>query len=206
PTNHLDIMSREWIESALDDFEGTMLFVSHDRYFLNRFANKIWSMDNGIITEFNCGYDEYTEILSRAAARPLAGKRSGDRQAAGWQAAGEQADDRQAAGKHVAGEQVTGKQVTGKQAASRRAESQTKKTASKNPVSKNKGHGGAEKPAQADRMIYEAEEELGRLGAEIDLALAASEYTKLSLLYEEKSKLEERIASLYNEWFEEDHT
>ena len=59
PTNHLDIMSREWIESALDDFEGTMLFVSHDRYFLNRFADKIWSMDNGIITEFSGGYDEW---------------------------------------------------------------------------------------------------------------------------------------------------
>ena len=58
PTNHLDIASREWIENALEDFDGTMLFVSHDRYFLDKFAGKIWNMaGGGIIEEFDC--DEY---------------------------------------------------------------------------------------------------------------------------------------------------
>jgi ATPase subunit of ABC transporter with duplicated ATPase domains len=66
PTNHLDIMSREWIENALGDFEGTMLFVSHDRYFLNKFAEKVWSMENGVITEYNCGFNEYLEITRPA--------------------------------------------------------------------------------------------------------------------------------------------
>jgi len=65
PTNHLDIESREWIEDAVSDFNGTMLFISHDRYFLNKFTSKIWSMKNGTITEFNCGLDEY---LSKTAA------------------------------------------------------------------------------------------------------------------------------------------
>jgi ATPase subunit of ABC transporter with duplicated ATPase domains len=59
PTNHLDIESREWIEDAVSDFDGTMLFISHDRYFLNKFTSKIWSMKDGTITEFNCGLDEY---------------------------------------------------------------------------------------------------------------------------------------------------
>jgi len=45
PTNHLDIATREWIEKVLADFEGTMLFVSHDRYFLNKFADKVFDMD-----------------------------------------------------------------------------------------------------------------------------------------------------------------
>lgn len=67
PTNHLDIASREWIENALFDFEGTMLFISHDRYFLNKFADKVWSMENGVITEYDCGFEEYTETLSNAA-------------------------------------------------------------------------------------------------------------------------------------------
>jgi len=62
PTNHLDIASREWIENALFDFEGTMLFVSHDRYFLRKFANRIWSMENGVITKYDCGFDEYIEM------------------------------------------------------------------------------------------------------------------------------------------------
>ena len=69
PTNHLDIDSREWIENALYDFEGTMLFVSHDRYFLNKFADKIWRMDNGVITEYICGFDEYLEITRPAAVQ-----------------------------------------------------------------------------------------------------------------------------------------
>ena len=62
PTNHLDIASREWIESALYEFEGTMLFVSHDRYFLNKFANTVWSMENGIITKYDCDFEEYLEM------------------------------------------------------------------------------------------------------------------------------------------------
>lgn len=65
PTNHLDIDSREWIEKALSEFEGTMLFVSHDRYFLNKFADKVWSMGDGIITQYDCGFEEYTELLGK---------------------------------------------------------------------------------------------------------------------------------------------
>jgi len=69
PTNHLDIASREWIEDALTDFEGAMLFVSHDRYFLNKFADKVWSMENGVITEYDCGFDEYYDTRGPVAAR-----------------------------------------------------------------------------------------------------------------------------------------
>jgi len=65
PTNHLDIASREWLENALSDFEGTMLFVSHDRYFLNRFADKVWSMENGTVTRHDYGYEEYIETLRK---------------------------------------------------------------------------------------------------------------------------------------------
>ncbi len=66
PTNHLDIASREWIENALFDFEGTMLFVSHDRYFLNKFADIVWSMENGTISEYTCSFEEYTETVRSA--------------------------------------------------------------------------------------------------------------------------------------------
>ncbi|MCL2546662.1 MAG: ATP-binding cassette domain-containing protein [Oscillospiraceae bacterium] len=59
PTNHLDIASREWIEDAVSDWDGTMLFISHDRYFLNKFASKIWHMERGGITAFNGGFDDY---------------------------------------------------------------------------------------------------------------------------------------------------
>ena len=59
PTNHLDIQSREWIEEAVEEYEGNLLFVSHDRYFIDRFATRIWMLENGHITDFKGTYQEY---------------------------------------------------------------------------------------------------------------------------------------------------
>ena len=59
PTNHLDIASREWMEDALSDYEQTLLFVSHDRYFIDKFATRIWALHDGAITDFRGGYREY---------------------------------------------------------------------------------------------------------------------------------------------------
>jgi len=59
PTNHLDIASREWIEDALDDYEEALLFVSHDRYFIERFATKLWILENNSVTEFNGTFEQY---------------------------------------------------------------------------------------------------------------------------------------------------
>ena len=67
PTNHLDIASREWIEAALEDYEGTLIFVSHDRYFVDRFATRIWELENGAIRDFPCGYQKYRSIKAHEA-------------------------------------------------------------------------------------------------------------------------------------------
>ena len=78
PTNHLDIESREWIEDAVSDFSGTMLFISHDRFFLNRFATKIWSMKDGEITAFNSGFEDFlqaTLISANKVATPTPKKK-----------------------------------------------------------------------------------------------------------------------------------
>ena len=68
PTNHLDIASREWIEAAIEEFEGVLLFVSHDRYFIEKFAERIWLLDDGRIRDFKCGYSKYRSILEHEAA------------------------------------------------------------------------------------------------------------------------------------------
>ena len=65
PTNHLDLDSREWIESAVDQFEGTLLIVSHDRYFVKRFATRIWELDDGTLRCYECGYEKYRFIRER---------------------------------------------------------------------------------------------------------------------------------------------
>ena len=67
PTNHLDIASREWIEAALEDYDGALIFVSHDRYFVDRFAGRIWLLENGTVRDFPCGYQKYRSILAHEA-------------------------------------------------------------------------------------------------------------------------------------------
>ena len=59
PTNHLDLSARESLESALKEFDGTILFVSHDRYFIRALADKILELEKGNATEFKGSYDEY---------------------------------------------------------------------------------------------------------------------------------------------------
>ena len=59
PTNHLDIASREWMEDALSDYEQTLLFVSHDRYFIEKFATRIWALVDGRITDYRGGYRDF---------------------------------------------------------------------------------------------------------------------------------------------------
>ena len=65
PTNHLDMDSREVLENALSDFPGTIISVSHDRYFINRFAEKVWVLDGNEIKEYLGNYDSYALKVSR---------------------------------------------------------------------------------------------------------------------------------------------
>ena len=65
PTNHLDIASREWMEDALSDYTEALLFVSHDRYFIERFATRIWAFEPGGVVDFRGGYTEYQNWRQR---------------------------------------------------------------------------------------------------------------------------------------------
>jgi ATPase subunit of ABC transporter with duplicated ATPase domains len=71
PTNHLDIASREALEESLVDFEGTVLAISHDRYFVNRLASRVWELENGRMTTYLGDYEAYREkkldLQARAA-------------------------------------------------------------------------------------------------------------------------------------------
>ena len=71
PTNHLDIASREWVECAIEEYEGTLLFVSHDRYFVDKFATRIWELEDGVIKDYPCGYAKYRSLKENAAIRPI---------------------------------------------------------------------------------------------------------------------------------------
>jgi len=65
PTNHLDIHSVELLVEALNKYKGSLILVSHDRYFISKVANKIWEIENLKIKEFAGGYEEYVEWKKR---------------------------------------------------------------------------------------------------------------------------------------------
>jgi len=66
PTNHLDLQSRQFLEEILGEFEGTLLFVSHDRYFVDSLATKVWVIEDGVLIPYMGNYTEY-----RTRKRPL---------------------------------------------------------------------------------------------------------------------------------------
>jgi ATP-binding cassette subfamily F protein 3 len=66
PTNHLDLQSRQFLEEVLGDFEGTLLVVSHDRYFIDRLATKVWAVEDGVLIPYLGNYTEY-----RTRKRPI---------------------------------------------------------------------------------------------------------------------------------------
>ena len=70
PTNNLDIASAEVLENALDDFNGTVLVISHDRYFLDRTVNRIFELKDARITEYVGGYSDYAENVVKNKENP----------------------------------------------------------------------------------------------------------------------------------------
>ena len=74
PTNHLDLASREWMEDAVADYSEALIFVSHDRYFIEKFATRIWALENGQLTDFRGSFSEYRAYRARQEALAQAAK------------------------------------------------------------------------------------------------------------------------------------
>ncbi len=85
PTNHLDLPAREALEDALLRFEGTLLFVSHDRYFIQNLAQKVIEIADGTLQTYPCGYEAFLSLKKEAAHATLA---AAEKSAAGRESAG----------------------------------------------------------------------------------------------------------------------
>jgi ATP-binding cassette subfamily F protein 3 len=72
PTNHLDLASKEVLEAALSAFTGTIVFISHDRYFINRIATRLVEVDRGRLTSYPGNYDDYVAKTAGSPAAPQA--------------------------------------------------------------------------------------------------------------------------------------
>ncbi len=180
PTNHLDIMSKEILEDALNAYTGTVLYVSHDRYFINKTASRILDLNRHVLTSYLGNYEYYLEkkdeqlalIDAAAQAKTSAGPHAGSLSAAG--AAGSAA-------------QPTSSSDT-KQDWKARKEQQAARRKKENEL----------------RKCEEAIEQLETRNSEIDLLMASpgicTDVVRLQELNREKEENETKLNDLYEKW------
>jgi ATP-binding cassette, subfamily F, member 3 len=171
PTNHLDIPSREALEEALDAYDGTIITISHDRYFLDRVATQILALDGRGTAEHYDG--DYTEFHDWKAARRAAESRPQPAPAAAPPAPQKQAG------------QVAGADGGAKGQAGRGA--------------KKKKSGGRD-PRLIEGEIAEAEKRLAALAEEMSRPEAARDAARAARLGEEYRQADERLQALFEEW------
>lgn len=176
PTNHLDIISKEILENALNNYEGTILYVSHDRYFINQTAHRILELENGKLTNYLGNYDYYLEKK--------------------LQLTGEATQQATLAGNHYA---VTASKASQNESASDLlSEGKADWKAQKEQQAK-------QRKLENDFKKTEAEiEALETRQTEIDAEMASPDIctnvAKLTELSREKETLEAKLSSLYETW------
>ncbi|MCR5342746.1 MAG: ABC-F family ATP-binding cassette domain-containing protein [Butyrivibrio sp.] len=191
PTNHLDITSKEILEDALSGYEGTVLYVSHDRYFINKTATRILDLKHGRMINYLGNYDYYMEHCEEQTTRVLA--ESGNASSFGR---GIGMDSTSAA---------TGSSFG-------------KLTGNSNASSDNSGSGAADWKAQKEEAakkrkqeaaLKKCEEEIAkleerneRINEELSDPDVATDLAKVRKLSDELTANEERLSTLYDEWAE----
>lgn len=177
PTNHLDIASREWVERALTEYPGALIFVSHDRYFIQRFASRVIELNAGNIMDYPFGYEDYVE---KRAARIAASEAAEAAEIAAMRShASASAADSEAAAPPRDSEKTSKREKLSPTVLKRRLEAR----------------------------VSAAERETARLEAlsrELDekLELAARDHEALILILAERKALDEELTAAIEEWEE----
>jgi len=182
PTNHLDIPSREALEEALDAYEGTIITISHDRYFLDRVATQILALDGQSAAEHYDGdYTEYHDWKALTRAEAASAKAARDKQASATAA---KTSARAAS------------QGDGAANASHKAKSSGSKGGGKK-----KPHGAAVRTTQViESEIAEVEKRLAALSDELSRPEIARDAARVMTLNDEYQQRDARLRSLYEEW------
>ncbi|MBP3886536.1 MAG: ABC-F family ATP-binding cassette domain-containing protein [Cellulosilyticum sp.] len=176
PTNHLDILSKEILESAILNYEGTVLYVSHDRYFINQTASKIVEMSSTGTKEYLGDYDYYTEKKKELTAISASTSDS-------------------SASKHLSAMSNTSSIASTSEPASsakldrqKQKEEQARVRRIQNQLTK------------VEEAISEAEDRVSYIDEQLCLEEVYSDFEKSKDFLQEKENLSEQIASLYDEW------
>jgi ATP-binding cassette subfamily F protein 3 len=172
PTNHLDLPAREALEAILREYDGTLLFVSHDRYFVDSLATTIWALEDGAVTVHEGNYTRYRTLRAQAAQRQLqAAQRAQARSTA------EEIEEDARPGEAAAPTRLR----PGKRG--KRGDVTAVRTAE-----------------QVEREISEHEARLSSLEADLASASAKADLTRISELGEEYEREKALLDALYAEW------
>ena len=201
PTNHLDITSKEILESAISGYEGTVLYVSHDRYFINRTATRILDLTHGQFVNYIGNYDYYMEHVDEQMQR-LFGAASN----VGNATLGD--------GSYKYAGSLTDTSTNTIEASGASNSSSSVNTSATSASSGGAADWKAQKEAQAQKRKLEAalkkcEDDIAKLEArdtEINEQLSdpsiGTDLAKLRKLTDEQSELQDKLAGLYDEWEE----
>lgn len=176
PTNHLDLFSKEVLESALIEYDGTLLFISHDRYFLNKMAERIVELHPNGADHFLGNYDDYLAKKQELAELAAEQANAGAVKAAA-----------SAAGKLPEPEATTAAKSG---AASYEADKQAKR----------EERNRQRRMEQLEEMISGLEDEIARLEAELTLPEVYQDYTAVQERQDGIDRRKEQLSTAYEEW------
>ena len=168
PTNHLDMFSKEVLESAINRYEGTCIYISHDRYFINKTAEKILELTPDGVILYNGNYDYYLEKKAERARNEA--------------------------------EKALQNPQSGTAAASAQPISETKNDWLKQKEQQAAERKLANKIKKIEAEIEETENAIAK--ADEDMAACGTDFSKANEIFAEKTKLEEKLEALFEEWEE----
>jgi ATP-binding cassette subfamily F protein 3 len=195
PTNHMDMVGKETLESMLRDYPGTVIFVSHDRYFVKKTATRLMIMDNDSVRMYEWGYEQYEEELAAlqrndgsvddlTRGKVISYDHQGDDSSRGSRAAG-------GSGKTESGSRDPGQGSTGGLSAAQQS------------------YLAGKEQSRQERRLKKLEEEIERLEREIEDKKTelndpanASDYVKLQEIQDTIDALEEKLLDTMTEWSE----
>jgi ATP-binding cassette, subfamily F, member 3 len=198
PTNHLDLLAREQLESVLQDFDGALLFVSHDRYFIDKLATEIWPIEQGLLKKFEGNWTGLQRFKASGAELPIP-------EAAAPAAAGDTAQGFSREPRVLRPGRTVGKTTkrAGQGAASERSpepRQDPRRRASRRTASAPRRVEGIK---ALEARIQAMELQLQQLAARVEEIAQRGNYMETRRVSEEYASLEKSLRELYDEWSKE---
>ncbi|OBA02278.1 ABC transporter ATP-binding protein [Paenibacillus polymyxa] len=214
PTNHLDIDSREALEEALDTYSGTVLAISHDRYFVNKLAGRVWELEAGKLASYLGGFDEYRAkkrelenarlqregdagVRSASAGKAASGGGSGSGLAASADAASNGAGTAARPGVTSGADKGRARTESAGRLGSSAAGDEARGAKAAKP-----SRSPAVSSERLERAIAAKEAALAATDAELDLLGTSSDTARMTELWDAREQLQAELDTLLGEWIE----